>query len=131
MRAVSRSLLFAMLVGILALAACSSDEGSSGSPPTTNDEVAGELGEFPGVLGGGLDCLWLEAGASGARRALVLPDGARTKEADGAVVLVVDDRDAAAVGDQVVLTGGFRDDAESCVEGASGAIVVSRVDPAE
>ena len=132
MRGVVRLSLIAAVIPVLALGGCSSDkEGGSRvvGPPTTTDEADGELGEFPGVLGGEADCLWLET--ENQRRALVFPQGTTVRDADGAVVLVLDGDDVAKVDDEVVVTGGFRDDAESCIEGDSGAIVVNDVQLAE
>lgn len=132
MRVIAWLALTAAVISVLALQGCSSDQEDGTQqvgPPTTTDEVAGELAEIPGVLGGEVDCLWLEN--ENGRRALVFPQGTTAQEVDGAVVLVLDGADVAVVDDEVIVTGGFRDDAESCIEGDGGAIVVTDVEPSE
>lgn len=127
MRVLAWLALAAAMISVLALQGCSSDQQVG--PPTTTDEGAGELAEFPGVLGGEVDCLWLEK--ENGRRALVFPEGTTTREADGAVVLVLEGDELVAVDDEVIVAGGFREDAESCIEGNGGAIVVTDVVPSE
>lgn len=117
---------FVVPFAVLALPGCSSDE-NTGSPPTTSEARDGELAEFSGVLKGDLDCLWIEF-VGGERHALVFSKGTETKESDDQVVLLsADGEEIARAGDDVVLTGGFRLDAESCVDGEEGAIVTSEV----
>lgn len=123
MRSTSGRIAVSMAAVLIPLG-CSASEPST---PVTHDESVLESSLISGTLAGTAECLWLEIGQD--HRALVLPPGSKTRRDDGKVVLLGSEgNEVARLGDEVAVTGGFRPDAESCIDGQEkGAIVVGSI----
>ncbi len=98
---------------------------SPGQPTHTSEASEGAL--FRGVLGGGIDCLWIEEFDTGDQLSMVVPSWMSPVQGNNGVE-VVDARSGdvlASVGDPVAITGGFDRNEPGCSDvGHAGSVVV-------